>query len=122
MNRKNQRGMKRMLQRPLKKNAKERKERKKERRKRFVGMNYSFLFFIGIGFLAIYFFTESWHKTAVASLWALAALASGAFAGLLFGIQRVRPDETSKTEINNNLAEVSDWLTKIIVGVGLIEL
>ncbi len=25
-------------------------------------------------------------------------------------------------EINSNLVEVSDWLTKIIVGVGLIEL
>lgn len=29
---------------------------------------------------------------------------------------------TSPSEINSNLVEVSDWLTKIIVGVGLVEL
>lgn len=33
-----------------------------------------------------------------------------------------RPPETIPTEINSNLVEVSDWLTKIIVGVGLVEL
>ncbi len=33
-----------------------------------------------------------------------------------------RPAEAIPTEINSNLVEVSDWLTKIIVGVGLVEL
>ncbi|MBN8509328.1 MAG: response regulator [Burkholderiales bacterium] len=33
-----------------------------------------------------------------------------------------RPPEAAPTEINSNLVEVSDWLTKIIVGVGLVEL
>lgn len=77
---------------------------------------------------------------AVASLWALASLAVGAFVGMLFGIPRMRQtnstsqaDNTAdkpemgdkrkyQPEINNNLIEVSDWLTKIIVGLGLVEL
>ena len=65
--------------------------------------------------------------------WALACLASGLFAGFLFGIPKVHQELPSKDankpndanyrqQVNNNLQEISDWLTKIIVGVGLIEL
>jgi tetratricopeptide (TPR) repeat protein len=119
--------------RPLEERPLEEAIRKRERSKRFTCMNCTFLFFLGLGFIAICLYAQSWSHAATASLWALAALASGAFAGLLFGIQRVRqkkPTEDAEpgtppgyqTEINNNLSEVSDWLTKIIVGIGLIEL
>jgi CheY-like chemotaxis protein/uncharacterized integral membrane protein len=79
-----------------------------------------------------------------AILWALAFLAAGDILGFLFGIPRVlqQPDvrhstnqptdakltkdsnqETSyRQEVNTNLEQISDWLTKIIVGIGLIEL
>jgi CheY-like chemotaxis protein len=81
-----------------------------------------------------------------ATLWALSCLASGGMIGFLFGIPRVLQDNnvsnvvlptkdketegnTSQTlrpfyrmQVNTNLEQISDWLTKIIVGVGLIEL
>jgi hypothetical protein len=73
-------------------------------------------------------------------LWALACLLSGAFVGFLFGIpkilqtdaQPVSPNtsatqlasqnSTYRQQVNTNLTEISDWLTKIIVGLGLINL
>lgn len=84
-------------------------------------------------------FAQSLMHIATVCLWALACLSVGAFVGLLFGIPRMRQmnagqqisegqgDGTGKPakfqpEVNNNLIEVSDWLTKIIVGLGLIEL
>lgn len=79
-----------------------------------------------------------------ATLWALACLACGAIIGFLFGIPRVLQQEaqpaappannqtegsreaaaasTYRLQVNTNLEQISDWLTKIIVGVGLIEL
>jgi len=61
-------------------------------------------------------------------------LAVGAFLGLLFGVPRLLqqpPDQTGESsgngratnyQANTNLTEISDWLTKIIVGVSLIQL
>ncbi len=84
--------------------------------------------------------------------WSLACLASGGIVGFLFGIPRVLQDNPavavsnndnavnngdekndSNTEtktaplayrimVNTNLEQISDWLTKIIVGIGLVEL
>ena len=60
---------------------------------------------------------------------AAAATAVGAFLGFLFGIPRTLqgntapgPDETADYRPNTNLEQISDWLTKILVGVGLVEL
>lgn len=83
-------------------------------------------------------------------LWALAAFSAGAGLGFLFGIPKVlqqeRPPAQSQVpaagasgsapsggsgtsqslayrqRVNTNLEEISDWLTKIIVGVSLIQL
>ncbi|HEX8178136.1 MAG TPA: tetratricopeptide repeat protein [Pyrinomonadaceae bacterium] len=87
-----------------------------------------------------------------ALLWSLACLGCGAFTGFLFGIPRVlqgdnanppvalppasapatgAPTTTTTTSprpssysvrVNTNLEQISDWLTKIIVGLTLIEL
>lgn len=73
-----------------------------------------------------------------ATLWAIGWLSGGALVGFLFGIPRiiqpediVRADGTKPTapeasnyrqRVNTNLEQISDWLTKIIVGLGLIEL
>jgi hypothetical protein len=64
---------------------------------------------------------------------AVACLAAGFLAGFLFGIPRVLqgdrtlPNPASggtayRQRVNTNLEEISDWLTKIIVGLGLYEL
>jgi hypothetical protein len=73
-----------------------------------------------------------------AMLWALACLAGGFGVGFIFGIPRVDQPKEAGTKganantgngpteyalrVNTNLEQVSDWLTKIIVGVGLVEL
>ncbi len=77
----------------------------------------------------------------VGLLMAAAALMSGYLLGFIFAIPRVgdgrrraapakahviQPPELELTpdpvQLNGNLVEISDWLTKILVGVGLVEL
>ncbi len=63
-------------------------------------------------------------------LLALSALVIGALVGFLFGIPRAlqqsdnftRSDASGNYAVNTNLEQISDWLTKILVGVGLVEL
>ncbi|MFN2445325.1 MAG: hypothetical protein ABR606_07060 [Vicinamibacterales bacterium] len=80
------------------------------------------------------------HGAAAGWLWSVACLACGFVVGFLFGVPRVLDDEprreagepgraeitTARTRhrlaVNTNLTQISDWLTKIIVGVGLVEL
>jgi hypothetical protein len=72
-----------------------------------------------------------------AMLWAIAYLSLGFLIGFLFGIPRVIQPGTGAKEsvpanvnkasaysqqVNTNLEQISDWLTKIIVGLGLVEL
>jgi len=80
-----------------------------------------------------------WHcglnrNSATPLLWGLACAAVGAAVGFLFGIPKILQSGATKTEpnedrrldyrqqVNTNLTEISDWLTKIIVGLGLINL
>jgi hypothetical protein len=72
------------------------------------------------GFIAILESPVRDHATA--DLWAMMCIAVGAFIGFLFGIPRVNPTATDSADLlpNTNIETVSDWLTKIIVGVGLI--
>lgn len=69
----------------------------------------------------------------VALLWALACFIAGAAAGFLFGVPKVLQTPPAadgegeaavayRQQVNTNLTEISDWLTKIIVGLGLINL
>jgi hypothetical protein len=58
---------------------------------------------------------------------ALAALMAGCVIGFLFGIPKtLQGSDQSNRAVrylaNTNLEQISDWLTKIIVGVGLVEL
>jgi tetratricopeptide (TPR) repeat protein len=77
-----------------------------------------------------------------AALTAVAPFALGALAGFLFGIPRTLTGDTPtptpapgggqdenaagrkkvKHQVNTNLEQISDWLTKILVGVGLTQL
>lgn len=76
----------------------------------------------------------------MAVLWSFAGLAIGALGGFVFGfpkvtqsnepLSRTSPAPEGKSAaatgyrllMNTNLEQVSDWLTKIVVGLGLIEL
>jgi pYEATS domain-containing protein involved in immunity len=81
--------------------------------------------------------TRSWTLLMIEALIGTASLSVGCLLGFLFGIPRtIRPrnaDATGSTdgrretastpyEPSNNLEQVADWLTKILVGVGLVEL
>ena len=72
------------------------------------------------GFLAI--LASPVHNQATAALWAMMCIAAGAFIGFLFGVPKVNPTVIDGADLlpNTNIETVSDWLTKIIVGVGLI--
>ncbi|HUD88419.1 MAG TPA: MauE/DoxX family redox-associated membrane protein, partial [Xanthobacteraceae bacterium] len=72
------------------------------------------------GFLAIIIGASG--QRATASLWAMMCIATGALIGFLFAVPRVNPQVRSNAAlvINTNIEQVSDWLTKILVGVGLI--
>lgn len=58
-----------------------------------------------------------------AALWALMCLAVGGLTGFLFGVPRVALEgvEGITHRPNSNIEVISDWLTKIIVGVGLLQ-
>lgn len=51
-----------------------------------------------------------------------AALVTGFFTGTLFGIPKRNNNGTTDYALNNSLVEIADWLTKIIVGLGLVNL
>jgi|SRR3954469_3142505 len=74
-------------------------------------------------------------SAAAAVLWCFAWLAIGCLLGFLFGIPKIaQPQQPSQPGtpsasgpqyrqlVNTNLGEISDWLTKIFVGLGLVEL
>jgi MFS family permease len=79
--------------------------------------------------LAIGIYTEwQWAKIGVALIATFAAGAVGALTGFLFGVPMSRSDGNRETKAqdgsfrpNTNLEQVSDWVTKIIVGLGLIQ-
>jgi hypothetical protein len=96
--------------------------------------------FVVLGLVLVGLFT--WHGpdgmavTATGLMFAGAALVAGALLGFLFGVPRTLagdvqpPTDTDDVNaaltpgysVNTNLEQISDWLTKIIVGVGLIQL
>jgi hypothetical protein len=104
-----------------------------------------------LGLIAIFTYAAQFQSLregiagfAVALMVALSALFCGALIGFLFGIPRTlqqensgpdRKDSANQTKsstempaadldyrVNTNLEQISDWLTKILVGVGLIQL
>ena len=99
-----------------------------------------FALLLGIIFLLMYSASHNeFSRTAAVCLLiagAASASASGILVGFLFGIPRIVQRDASQSGvsrpiaqiqstslgINTNLTEISDWLTKIIVGVGLVQL
>lgn len=86
-----------------------------------------------LAMLALSFRSDRWVESIAAGILVSgAALMTGAIAGFLFGIPRAAQDPTASSvkdsrfdavyQVNTNLEQISDWLTKIIVGVGLIQI
>jgi len=65
-----------------------------------------------------------WSVLAVGVMASAAALMLGALIGFLFGLPKSLGRTGSKALLatNTNLDEVSDWITKILVGLGLVQL
>jgi hypothetical protein len=66
-------------------------------------------------------------------LWSFAYFFAGGLAGFIFGVPKIinaDPQNQTVQEIgvkriiqeNTNLTQISDWLTKVIIGVGLVEM
>jgi hypothetical protein len=85
----------------------------------------------GPAFIAIIVYAAaegSWSVFALSMLIAACAFSLGALLGFLFGIPQYfakggDPSAAAKASYqpNTNLTQVSDWLTKIIIGVGLVQ-
>lgn len=74
-------------------------------------------------------FDRAMSCSGVIMITSLAALFSGALIGFIFGIPKIHtsaPTGLLASELthepNTNLEQISDWLTKIIIGVGLSQL
>lgn len=106
-------------------------------------MNQALMPLLGIALLAALYKGYTEHAISAVMLWSVASLSVGATLGFLFGIPKsgsaaARQDlkmerakasasggpeaETvpSRWRANTNLEEVSDWLTKIVVGLTLV--
>lgn len=95
--------------------------------------SYFFYLFTLVGAGILWMHAGSWKVAATPLLWALSCLASGAAIGFLFGIPKILQSDNStdaesntaiayRQQVNTNLEQISDWLTKIIVGLGLVQL
>lgn len=80
---------------------------------------------IGTGWIILYSLqAENWTQRlpiiGVSATLAGAFLISGLLLGFIFGV--AKPEEAGKKNISTNLEQISDWLTKVIVGAGLAQL
>ena len=82
------------------------------------------------GLLALVIYSwalHSWQVLGYGAIVGAAALILGGLVGFLFGIPRTvagstPADGATSYQGNTNLEQISDWLTKIIVGVGLVQI
>lgn len=72
---------------------------------------------LGVVALGVYLRAgQQWSTIGLGTLVALGALLGGGLLGLLFGVPR-----TVRNSVGTNLEQVSDWLTKILVGLLLVQ-
>lgn len=93
---------------------------------------YFAVFFV-LGVVCILLFSATSRSFGIALVWMLGCYISGVLIGFLFGIPKILQNTKSaaanapetraySVQVNTNLTEISDWLTKIIVGLGLVHL
>lgn len=82
----------------------------------------------GLGIAIAMLASRRWSGVAAAGVAGIASFMVGGLLGFLFGIPRyaaslaereLLADADVKYKVNTNLEQISDWLTKIIVGVAL---
>lgn len=81
--------------------------------------------FVGVGGIVGYALNIKKNTGKLLFLLVLLGAASyitGFFLGFLFGIPKRNIDKESSYNLSTNLVDISDWLTKIIIGLGLIEI
>ncbi len=88
----------------------------------------------GEGFVLLH--ERCWINKSSGMLWSLACLGAGSLLGLIFGIPRAASEPHPRSEgsieptdsgsyhlrANTNMEQISDWLTKVLVGAGLVEI
>jgi len=82
------------------------------------------------GFIALLLYTFFYRISWAGILWALACTGAGSLIGIVFGVPRsgntdaVYPPGGRQAALhpNTNMEQISDWLTKLLVGAGLVEL
>jgi len=85
---------------------------------------------IGLAGIGVYAWAQkSWTVLACALLIAVAAAVAGGLLGFIFGIPKTvttassaSGTATAEYQGNTNLEQVSDWLTKLLVGAGLTQI
>jgi hypothetical protein len=74
----------------------------------------------GLFFVVVYCFSQGLFTQAYFSALGVGVLAGGA--ALIFSSRHARWARPPSTRSNTNLEQISDWLAKILVGVGLVQL
>lgn len=78
---------------------------------------------VGLGSIGLYAYSIDGVYLAELFLFAISSTIFGALIGFLFGIPKMGKSRSDgRMRANTNLEEISDWLTKIIVGLGLAQL
>jgi hypothetical protein len=100
-------------------------------------ITFFFLIVLTLGLIALVLHYAGVHHLGICIMWTLACLIAGAAGGFLFGIPKIVQNGHAdaqntaaqaedqgqyQQQVNTNLTEISDWLTKIIIGLGLINL
>jgi hypothetical protein len=93
----------------------------------FVGISIGVILFAGGANVLYAWSVGNWSIATSALLVSAGAFAAGGMLGFLFGLPRIVAAATFTTEgpalrSSNSLEEIVDWLTKILVGLGLVEL
>jgi hypothetical protein len=93
----------------------------------FVGIGGTVIFFVVVAIVLYAWSVGKWSVAAAGFLIAAGAFAAGGMLGFLFAVPHVVAPTTSTTgeevlRSSSNLEEIADWLTKILVGLGLVEL
>ena len=98
---------------------------------------------VGLVSILLYYLFQNRLNLGGAFVWCFAYFVLGALAGFIFGVPKIvsnnttvhtlgeiaamadAPDKKARKNIiqeNTNLTQISDWLTKVIIGAGLVQL
>jgi hypothetical protein len=96
----------------------------------WLGISALLLPLSGVAWIWVYAFStpgSHWSYVGVGTLTAMAALLTGIFAGFILGVPKLVSSGQVKVpdgmpSPNTNLGEISDWVTKLLLGAGLVSL